>query len=501
MQQLSLILKNMSGRGKAMAAAGAVGALIVFVLLARLATAPSYETLMTGVDPAKAGEMTRTLDEQGIAYELQNGGTALAVQPAQAPQARIALAEQGLGGGEGQPGFELFDEQKLGTSDFQQKVTYQRALEGEIGKTIEGVEGVSGAQVQLVLPEDDLFAEDVRPATAAVLLSGATAELDPAAVRGMAQLVSSSVEGLKLDKVSITDGGGRLLWPREGADGSFGATGKQAAEERHDTALEAQLTALLARTVGPDKAQVQVASELNVDKARERTLRYGQEGVALRRKTEAEQLEGQGGAAGGRAGTGGNIPGYAGGAAGGGESNYDRESEDAEFGVDKTVRDTEIAPGAVERQSISVLLDASIPAATAAQLNRAVAAAAGVDRQRGDTITMSRVAFAKAPAPEATAAGMGAYTPYAKWAALGLGALIFLFLVSRGLKKREREALGEPMWLREVTAPESLAALEAQQTLALPSPVGSARQRAEQLAAKDPEKVASQLRQWMHAEA
>jgi flagellar M-ring protein FliF len=352
--------------------------------------------------------------------------------------------------------------------------------------------------VQLVLPKDELFAEDAKPATAAVLLSGASAGLDPGAVRGMAQLVASSVPGLALDKVSITDGGGQLLWPREGsADGGFGATSKLAAQDRRDAAMEAELSALLARTVGPDKAQVQVASELNVDKARERTLRYADEGVALREKTEEERLRGGGAGAGGRAGADANIPGYAaGGGAGGGTSNYRRQSDETEFGVDKTVRDTEIAPGAVERQSVSVLLDESVPPAMAAELNRAVSAAAGVDRRRGDTITVSRVPFARPAAPEQPTAVAG-MLGHAKWVALGLAGLLFLFFVRRGLRRREAEALGEPMWLREVTAPQSLSALEATQALpALPG-ANPARSRAEQLATGQPEKVAAQMRQWM----
>src|SRR3712207_5423005 len=163
----------MSTKAKIGLPARVVGTPIGLVLLSRMPTQPPYETLVPGIEPAEAGKVTRALDEQGVAYQLQNGGTALAVQPDQAAQARIALAEQGLSGGKsGQPGFELFDKQKMGTSDFQQQVNYQRALEGEIAKTIEQVQGVSGAQVQLVLPEEQLFAEDSKPATAAVLLSG-----------------------------------------------------------------------------------------------------------------------------------------------------------------------------------------------------------------------------------------------------------------------------------------------------------------------------------------
>src|SRR4029079_10661720 len=122
-------------------------------------------------------------------------------------QARIALAEKGLPG-KGQPGFELFDKQKLGASAFQQKVTYQRGLEGQIASTIGQIQGVSGAQVSLVLPEDQLFSQDQTPATAAVPLSGSRTSLDPSAVRGIASLVFSSVKGLTPANVSITDASG-----------------------------------------------------------------------------------------------------------------------------------------------------------------------------------------------------------------------------------------------------------------------------------------------------
>ncbi len=195
MNQLVPALRDMAPKAKIGLAAGLVATLVVLVLLLRMATQPSYETLLTGIEPAEAGKVTRSLEEQGITYELKNGGTALAVQPAQAAQARIALAEQGLPG-KGQPGFELFDKQKLGTSDFQQRVNYQRALEGEIGKTIEGGSGVSGAQVQLVMPEEELFADESSPATAAVMLENAADTLEPGAVKGIAQLTASSVKGL-----------------------------------------------------------------------------------------------------------------------------------------------------------------------------------------------------------------------------------------------------------------------------------------------------------------
>jgi flagellar M-ring protein FliF len=503
--QLVQALRDATPKARIGLAAGAVVTLVVLVLLFKLATAPSYETLLTGVDPADAGKVTKALDEQGITYELQNGGTAVAVLPADSARARIALAETGLPG-KGQPGFELFDKQKMGTSDFQQQVNYQRALEGEIARTIEQVDGVSGAKVQLVLPEEQLFAEDRKPATAAVLLSGPSANLDPGAVRGMAQLVASSVEGLALDKVTITDATGALLWPKEGADSTGGALTKQAAEQRHDSLLESQLTALLARTVGPDKAQAQVSSDLNVDKAKERKLTYERRGVPIKRQTEEETLEGQGGGggAGGRAGTTGNVPGYAGGAGGGsGESNYERKTENTDFGVGKTVRDTEFAAGTVEKLNVAVVLDASVPPAVANQLQEAVAGAAGIDTARGDTLTVNRVAFAKTATPAEEASPIDGYLGYAKWAGLGLASLLFLFFVTRALRKREGQALGEPTWLREITAPQPLSALEAGDapTAVMGGRGSDVRRRAEEIAAREPAKAAQQVRAWMQEEA
>src|SRR5215217_3332664 len=177
--------RALPARSKGIIAVSAVAIVGIAFILLRVAGAPSYTMLSSGLNPAQTGKVTAALDEQGIGYELRNNGTGLAVEKNQVAQARVALAGQGdsLDAGSGK-GFELFDEQKLGASDFQQQVTYQRALEGEIARTISSVEGVSSPQVQLVLPEDDLFADEASPATAAVMLGNSADAMDPGAVRG-----------------------------------------------------------------------------------------------------------------------------------------------------------------------------------------------------------------------------------------------------------------------------------------------------------------------------
>src|SRR6266508_156321 len=223
-------LQAMSPRGRIVLVVSALGIALVAFMLFRLASAPSYTTVQAGVDPAKTGKITAALDQAGVSYKLESNGTAVAVVSGQESKARVALAGQGLAAGGSQPGFELLDKQKLGASTFQQQVAYQRALEGQIAQTIGQIDGVSGAQVQLTMPQDQLFADEQKPATAAVLLGGGATTLDNSAVRGIANLVASSVPNLKSADVTITDGTGQMLWPQgDGADGA-GVASKPAAE-------------------------------------------------------------------------------------------------------------------------------------------------------------------------------------------------------------------------------------------------------------------------------
>jgi flagellar M-ring protein FliF len=498
------LLANTTPKGKAVMAASAIGVLVLMIVMFKVASAPSYATMLTGLDPAETGKITAALDEKGVGYELKNNGTALGVVKGQIPQARIALAEKGLPG-KGQPGFELFDKQKLGASDFQQKVTYQRALEGQIATTIGQVQGVSGAQVSLVLPEDQLFSEEQSPATAAVLLSGSSTGLDPSAVRGIASLVSSSVKGLKPANVSITDSSGQLLWPNadSSGDAGTGTANKLTAQSRYNATMQGSIDAMLAQTLGAGKARVQVSSDLNVDQSTLDKLTYAKKGVPLKQTEESERLKGGGSGSGGAAGSASNLPSYAASGAGGSGSNYQRKSTQTDFGVDKVVQRTKVAPGQVNRLSVGLVVDKSIPPAQVAQIKNAVSAAAGIDAKRGDVLNVSQVAFAK-PATTAPAAGpVGGILGYAKYGAAGLGLLGFLFFLMRHLKRRERESLGEPTWLRQIEAPTTLADLEAGRTTRMPAlptempqPSG-ARVSAESIAEKDPERVAQQIRTWM----
>ncbi len=510
---LRQLATRLTPRGWLIFGAGAVAAILFIYLFVHMVSKPSYSTLATGLEPAQTGKMTSTLDQQGISYELQNNGTALAVQSNETARARVALAGAGELGN-AQPGFSLFEKSSLGESNFQQQVTYQRALQGQLEQTIDNIQGVGGAQVELVLPnpQNQLFGEGQNASSAAVLL-GDTNSLSSTSVRGIAQLVASSVPGLQLQKVTITDGTGQLLWPSQNGEAGGGASGRQAAEERYDNGMEASLDEMLAQTIGPGKAVVQVYANLNTNQTTQESLTYGKAGVPLQQSKNLETLTGSGGGA-GATGTA-NIPAYAQ-TGTSGKSNYKHEITGSALGVNKTVTHSTVAPGVVESEHVSVLLDSTVPATSVSAIKEAVTNAAGLQPKRGDTVSIAQMAFAKTTAPAAESAS-GGMLGYAKYALIGIGSLLFLFFTTRALRRREQEGIdNEPPWLRELELPIRLSELERETpprpaegaggrdpiTLASPAGAGRAggtpiRRQVEQLAEASPDRVAQQLRSWM----
>ena len=496
------LISKLTPKGWAMVGGSVAAAVVFLMLVMNFASAKSYSTLETGMDPAQTGKITAALDAKGIGYQIQNGGTALAVNSSQVSQARIALATAGLLGiGSTQPGFELLNSSQLGASNFQQQVTYQRALEGQLDQTIEQIQGIDSATVNLVLPnqQDQLFGDNGPSSSASVLLSD-SGTLDPSSVKGIAELVASSVQGLSDQKVTITDSSGALLWPSSSSDSSGGATSKQAAENQYDAQMAATATGLLAQTLGPGKAQVVVNADVNANQATTQSLVYGKKGVPLTSQNQSETLTGGNGTAGGTTGT---IPAYA--ATGGSSnSNYKNTTANTTYGVDKTVTQSTIAPGGVNSQTVSVLVDKSVPASSLTAIRNAVAGAVGLNPKRGDSLSISQITFAKPAATTPAASGTSKMMGYAKYGIIALGALLFLFFMRRNLKRREREVFsGQPTWLRELETPRPLAALasgddeDLTEVKRLRSPVNVPKRQVEELVERDPDRVAQQVRAWM----
>jgi flagellar M-ring protein FliF len=506
------LFNSMSLRGKLTLAACALGFLAASLFIVKMASKPSYTTVMTGVDPAKTQQITTALTSAGVPFELQNGGTAVAVQKGKETAANVALASKGLNSGVTQPGFEILDKQKLGASSQQQQIAYQRGLEGTIANTIGQIQGAGGAQVHLTLAQDNLFADESRAATAAVLLPQDASGMDPNAVKGIANLVASSVPGLKASAVTITDGSGTMLWPRaDGAGGGAdGLPSKTAAESRYNASTAAAVQAMLDRTLGTNKAQVVVHSDLNVDKIDQQELKYSGKVVPLTEKKTDETLKGTGATNGGTAGSKSNLPNTIAqnGTGGSGTNNYKNSSTEVTNGADKTITKTTKAPGAVNKMDVAVMLDKSIKLSGAqmTQLKASIGSAAGLDiAGRKDTLNVTQgLSFATQPAAPKSGPIPAAFSGILKGVGIGLGALLFLFFVTRHLRRRERgELIDEPSWLKSLEAaqPKQLMPMpefaESQATDVVIATDDPRRRQLDNIIHDEPERVAAHLRQWI----
>ena len=476
------------------------------------ATQPSYTTLQTGLSPTQTNRVTQALAGAGVAYKVSNGGTEVSVVSSQVSAAQVALGSAGVGPGS-QPGLANFTKTSLGTTNAQQQAMYQLGLQGDIERQIESITGVTNAQVQIVLPTDTLFANQSSQATASVLLTTDTG-FDPGAVAGIAHMVASGVQGLSADNVTITDQSGTLLWPN-GTSGTGvvgGATQKLAVQQSYDSTLAAQVDAMLAQALGPNKGQAQVSADLNMNQVSQDSVAYDGKKVPLTSNTTKETLQSANGSTTGVAGVGGNVPPVytAGGSNGKGAGTvYLNTGDNTSWGADKTISHTVVAPGAVNQLHVALLFDSSVPAKAQKALQATIGTMVGLTPSRGDTISMASVPFQKTATAAAASAGplamVGVSSPMAlvRDALIVIAALVFLFLVRRNLKKREGEPrFAEPTWLREISQATPLAALEAAGASMIPSPNAQRHElmtkEAEEIVRRQPEHVALQVQQWMN---
>lgn len=505
--RLRELWRGLEPRGQLTIVGSGLLVVVTLFLLYTYASKPGFTPVGTGLDPSKTAQMTKALESAGIAYRIGSGGTEVDVPDGSQSAARVALASKGLLGGS-QVGLEIFDKQGIGATDFQQKIDYQRGLEGEVARAVEQVDGVTSADVQLVLPDDTLFADSAQKASAAVLLTTATA-LDPSAISGIAHLVASAVKGLAVGDVTITDQSGTLLWPTADSTGGTSATATLRADQLYAAQLSASIDSLLASTVGAGKAEARVHADLNTDQTTIDKVQYSKKGTPLADQTQQETLQSKGTGAAVPAGTSANtsgVPTYAG-TGSGGSSNYKSQSSSTTYGVDKTVSHTTVAPGTVRRLDVALLVDTSVPQAQVTALQKSVASLAGIDTKRGDTLAVSRIAFAKPPSATTTKAGplamLGNVAGLAKLVLAVVAAIVFLLLMRRGLKRREREGIApEPTWLREIARAVPVGELEA--GLGVRRALGPGVQRsaglkaeAEEIAINQPEQIAAQVGQWL----
>lgn len=437
-------LRNLSTRTWALIGGGIALAVVVFFIISSIAGQTSYTPLASNLDVQQSVKLTQALAAQKIPYQTGNGGSSVSVETSQLSKAQALLVTNGYGA---KAGWTLFDKMPLGSTELQQQVDLQRAMQDEIAMSLENIDGIQSASVQLAIPQKSIYTSEQEPTTASVMVNTGGTPLDPRVVASMAQFVASAVPGLKSSNVSITDESGNLLTSpsSSGSDGGLlGSPTKVQAEQNFDQSEQSRLTALLANIAGPGKVAVQVTADLKWDDQKVQQETWGNKSQPLQQSKSGETFTGNGSTAAGIPGTGSNIPSYGqSNSSGKTGSNYKQAQSNTTYAIDKTLTTTDVAKGGLNKQAVSVLVDSTVPASVFRAIQSATAAAIGYNAARGDQLSVNRVPFAKT-ATTTTAAptgGMAKYLSLAKEGGLILLAILFLFFLWRSLRKRERDVM------------------------------------------------------------
>jgi flagellar M-ring protein FliF len=418
---------------RALALAMVLACVITGTVLTKWASKPNFALLYQQVSPADAGKITDKLSELGVQYELRGNGTSIYVPDDKVHQLRLDIAKLGLPES-GQGGYKIFDEQKIGTSPFVQGVNLNRALQDELAKSIQMIEGVIEARVHLVRPEQSLFGGQTVNTSASVVLRLSGGELSRSNIAAISHLVAGSVEGLKPENVTVVDSTGRLLSTPKQDGVSAGANTFLEYKERVESGLSNKVEAMLSTVLGHGRASVRVSAVIDMKSETLTTEKYDPQKVATKEEIISKSKAQPGQAAADKTAA---TPG----------NNEKEETTTTEYSVSKTVTQTTDAPGKITSMSVSAVVDL-YPDTTAKSEGAADASKAGgelimsVDQVKAliknalglkdnvDTIEVVNTKFYRPaePAPQ-KAAEWPKYLAMAKQASLGIMAVCALIVL------------------------------------------------------------------------
>jgi len=396
-----------------------IGAGVAAVLVALSMNLGQPKALLySNLDLKEAGTITQSLDQAGVKYEVKGDGSTIMVPRDQVASTRLMLSSKGLPTA-GSVGYEIFDSNNtLGQTDFVQQLNRQRALEGELGRTILSLDGITSARVHLVLPKRQLFDEEAEQPSAAVSIGVGGREPTADQVRAMQNLVAGAVPGLKADRVTVIDQHAKTL--------SGGDTGMAAEADGRKSAVEQriakQVKQLVEGVVGVGKARVNVSADLELARVTVQKESFDPDGQVIRSEstTDEKSNENQSDDS-GQVSAAANIPGTPnlGAGSGGSGSSTGRQESTTNYEITKETRTEVREPGQVKKVAVAVAVDGvTAPAgkngkpgaytprsvAEMAQIERLVQTAVGFDQTRGDQVTVVNVKFPTAEDPDGVTA-------------------------------------------------------------------------------------------------
>ena len=428
---------------KTMTALAMVALIVGGSLFYTWASTPTYAPLFSNLSGTDASAIVDKLNADGTPYQLTDGGSTITVPQEAVYGERVKMSGAGLPSGD-QTGYALLDKQGLTTSQFQQQVNYQRAVEGELEKTINAIQGVRSAVVHLAIPQQSVFTNDKTKPTASVLIATQPgAALTSEQVQAVTNLVSASIPGMSASDVSISDSTGRVLSSVGGAGGGVNGSGDQRAQMTADyeSRLTIQLQDMVDRLVGPGHAVVQVTADLDYDQTQTTTEKFTTQSSVppLADSSVKESYSAPPGTTTGILGPSG-VPNTGAGTG----SSYVKESLTRNNAVGRTVEQRTSAPGSVRKLNVGILLDSSGTKIDSAALTTLVSSSVGIDPTRGDTVQVTSLAFDQATQKAATAELQQASSAASQAGLMGLvksvvlGLIVLMVMVLGFLSMRAR---------------------------------------------------------------
>jgi len=389
LSNLATQYKELSPTNKGIAlglAAAVVASILTMVLWIQT---PDQQLLFANLTPEDASAIVEELKTRNVPYELTNNGRNIRVPSQQVHELRISLASQGLPEGS-EVGLELFEDTPLGMTEFVQKLNFQRALQGELARTIKSLESVDQARVHLVIPKEDVFLKDKPKGKASVMIRVKPGRmLTENQIQGIVHLVSSSVEGIPASGVVLVDLKGNMLSGQKDISQSALMTSTNYKHKKQvEQELEASVVQMLEEALGPEKVIVKVAAEMNFDKVERTEEIFDPDSQVVR--SEQNLNESVVGAAPPQAGS---------------PSKRTNEKQTLNYEINKVIKHITETSGVIKRLSVSVLVDGVSQGDPAEYKQRTpeemakfleiIKTAVGFNEKRGDQIHLENVQFDK----------------------------------------------------------------------------------------------------------
>ena len=519
-----------AGGRKIMLALGVAAAVAVMVAVWMWGQQPDYRVLFSNFSDRDGGAIVAELEKMNIPYKYAEGGGAVLVPADRVHDARLKLASQGLPKG-GNVGFELMENQKLGSSQFVERVNFQRAMEGELARSIESVSSVQAARVHLAMPKDSVFVSEQKAPTASVLLNLHPGRaLDPQQISAIVHLVASSVPDLPIKNVTVVDQNGNLL-SDSGKPASI--NGMDPSQIKYVQELQQnvvkRIESIITPIVGPNNVRAEATADVDFSRSEQAVESYKPnqtpDAMVVRSQQTSESLNGTGNP--------GGVPGAltnqppapatapitaagenAAPAANGALAANTRKDATVNYEVDKTIQYVQQAGGGLKRLSVAVVVNykkstsaegkvvmTPLTEAETAQITNLVKEAMGFNAERGDSINVVNTPFARAEVeviPELPWWKQPQYVEYLEMAkAAGkylLMALVLFILYLRTLKplmKKLSDAAKMPPPIQNPQLQHAMAARPGQRNYQ------DNLTRAQQLANQDPRVVANIVKTWV----